>query len=125
MAQERYPPSVIPPLSLPSHLHQNHIPDHLLHGASPQAMHHFREGGDLSSFIAPSAGFPLSISNIDEMSRVRMGLGAGGATDLQTRSQVSPGCCSPYLAQYVRTPARFAFGERTVIVTSSKVVEKS
>ena len=36
-----------------------------------------------------------------------------------------PGCCSPYLDQYVRTPNRLAFGERTVIVMSSKVAQKS
>lgn len=38
-------------------------------------------------------------------------------------------CCfcfvSPYLDQYVRTPNRLAFGERTVIVMSSKVAQKS
>lgn len=32
---------------------------------------------------------------------------------------------SPYLDQYVRTPNRLAFGERTVIVMSSKVAQKS
>ena len=31
----------------------------------------------------------------------------------------------PYLDQYVRTPNRLAFGERTVIVMSSKVAQKS
>ncbi|KNZ72896.1 Suppressor of hairless like protein [Termitomyces sp. J132] len=31
----------------------------------------------------------------------------------------------PYLEQYVRTPNRLAFGERTVIVMSSKVAQKS
>ena len=62
---------------------------------------------------------------MDEMSRIRLGLGAGGATDLQTRSQVGPGCCSPYLAHYIRTPLRFALGGRTVIVMSSKVAQKS
>lgn len=32
---------------------------------------------------------------------------------------------SPFLDQYVRTPNRLAFGERTVIVMSSKVAQKS
>ena len=31
----------------------------------------------------------------------------------------------PYIDQYVRTPNRLAFGERTVIVMSSKVAQKS
>ena len=31
----------------------------------------------------------------------------------------------PYLDQYVRTPNRLAFGERTVIVMSSRVAQKS
>jgi len=34
-------------------------------------------------------------------------------------------CLSPYLDQYVRTPNRLAFGERTIIVMSSKVAQKS
>jgi len=32
---------------------------------------------------------------------------------------------SPFLDQYVRTPNRLAFGERSVIVMSSKVAQKS
>jgi len=31
----------------------------------------------------------------------------------------------PYIDQYVRAPNRLAFGERTVIVMSSKVAQKS
>ncbi len=31
----------------------------------------------------------------------------------------------PYIDQYVRTPNRLGFGERTVIVMSSKVAQKS
>ncbi|KAJ3502285.1 hypothetical protein NMY22_g18635 [Coprinellus aureogranulatus] len=42
----------------------------------------------------------------------------GTATDLQTFIR-------PYLDQYVRTPNRLAFGERTIIVMSSKVAQKS
>ena len=33
--------------------------------------------------------------------------------------------CRPYLDQYVRASNRLAFGERTVIVMSSKVAQKS
>lgn len=33
--------------------------------------------------------------------------------------------CSPFLDQYVRTPNRLAFGERSVIVMSSRVAQKS
>ncbi len=31
----------------------------------------------------------------------------------------------PYIDQYVRTPNRLALGERTIIVMSSKVAQKS
>lgn len=34
-------------------------------------------------------------------------------------------CVRPYLDQFIRTPNRLAFGERTVIVMSSKVAQKS
>ncbi|EIW82739.1 LAG1-DNAbind-domain-containing protein [Coniophora puteana RWD-64-598 SS2] len=44
--------------------------------------------------------------------------GMGASNDLQTFIR-------PYLDQYVRTPNRLAFGERTVIVMSSKVAQKS
>ncbi|KAJ7268732.1 hypothetical protein B0H12DRAFT_1200646 [Mycena haematopus] len=42
----------------------------------------------------------------------------GSSTDLHTYIR-------PYLEQYIRTPNRLAFGERTVIVMSSKVAQKS
>ena len=106
MAQDsRYPQSVIPPLSLPSHLHQNHTPDHLLHGVSPQAMHHhFREGGDLPSFMAPnpSVDFPLRMPLDDPMSRVRMG--PGGATDLQTFIRCVPSSLPSQLTKRAHEP---------------------
>ncbi|KAL1939851.1 hypothetical protein VTO73DRAFT_9551 [Trametes versicolor] len=114
----RYPPSVIPPLSLPSHLHQNHSPD-LMRGVNPHAMHN-SPYDDIPSFMAPNphVDFPLRMPGLDDpMSRVRLN-GAGAATDLQTFIR-------PYLDQYVRTPNRLAFGERTVIVMSSKVAQKS
>ena len=42
-----------------------------------------------------------------------------------TNALIKRARCSPYLDQYVRTPNRLAFGERTVIVMSSKVAQKS
>ncbi|KAM5532835.1 hypothetical protein V8D89_013476 [Ganoderma adspersum] len=110
--ESRYPPSVIPPLSLPSHL-QNHSPD-LVHGVNPLD---FARGGDMPFMANSHMDYPR-LSGIDEsISRVRLN-GSGAATDLQTFIR-------PYLDQYVRTPNRLAFGERTVIVMSSKVAQKS
>ncbi|TBU47655.1 hypothetical protein BD309DRAFT_987897 [Dichomitus squalens] len=111
----RYPPSVIPPLSHPSHLHQNHPPD-LVHGVNP--MDFSPRSGEMYS-MAPNPHMDFSrMSGLDEsISRVRLN-GSGAATDLQTFIR-------PYLDQYVRTPNRLAFGERTVIVMSSKVAQKS
>ena len=93
MSQDpRYPSSVIPPLSLPSHLSQNHTPDHLLQGVSPNAITQFREGGDLGSFMPPAhtVDFPLRMPGIVDMP-VRMG--PGGATDLQTFIRCVPSAC--------------------------------
>ncbi|KAH9931053.1 uncharacterized protein BXZ73DRAFT_90143 [Epithele typhae] len=98
---ERYSSSVIPPLMQNS--------DHLMQGVSPQAMHHFDRS--LPSFMGGAPEFPMRMG-MD----VRMG--ASGASDLQTFIR-------PYLDQYVRTSNRLAFGERTVIVMSSKVAQKS
>ncbi|CDO75348.1 hypothetical protein BN946_scf184966.g16 [Trametes cinnabarina] len=118
MQQDRYPPSVIPPLSLPSHLHQQTHGNDLIRGVNPHAMHSPYD--EMPSFMAPSphVDFPLRMSGMDDpISRVRLN-GAGAATDLQTFIR-------PYLDQYVRTQNRLAFGERTVIVMSSKVAQKS
>lgn len=79
----RYPPSVIPPLSLP-HLHQNHGQD-MLRGVNPHAMHG-SPYGEIPSFLAPNPhdDFSLRMPDLgDPMSRVRLN-GAGAATDLQT-----------------------------------------
>ena len=76
--ESRYPPSVIPPLSLPSHL-QNHSPD-LVHGVNPLD---FARGGDMPFMANSHMDYPR-LSGIDEsISRVRLN-GSGAATDLQT-----------------------------------------
>ncbi|RPD59916.1 LAG1-DNAbind-domain-containing protein [Lentinus tigrinus ALCF2SS1-6] len=107
----RYPGPVIPPLSIPSHLHPNHTPDPMS-GVNPSAM------SDFPSFMGSGPhDFPLRMTGIDDSLARRLN-GGGAATDLQTFIR-------PYLDQYVRTPNRLAFGERTVIVMSSKVAQKS
>ncbi|KAF7361663.1 J-kappa-recombination signal binding protein [Mycena venus] len=56
-------------------------------------------------------------------------LSGGHGSDIMR--SVAPGAThsgyrhEPYLEQYIRTPNRLAFGERTVIVMSSKVAQKS
>ncbi|KAI0930485.1 hypothetical protein AcV5_007177 [Taiwanofungus camphoratus] len=116
----RFPSSVVPPLTVPTHMHQTPGAD-LMRGVNPHATHGFRSEGplpsydDMQPFLAPNpqVDFPLRIPSVDELSRMRP-----QATDLQTFIR-------PYLDQYVRTPNRLAFGERTVIVMSSKVAQKS
>ncbi|GBE80676.1 predicted protein [Sparassis crispa] len=105
--------------SLPAHLHQSHPAD-LMRGVNPHATHAFRSEGmsydDLPAYMTPNphVDFPIRIPSVDEtLSRMRL-----QSTDLQTFIR-------PYLDQYVRTPNRLAFGERTVIVMSSKVAQKS
>ncbi|KAH8071910.1 hypothetical protein BXZ70DRAFT_749891 [Cristinia sonorae] len=118
----RYPGGGVPPLSVPHNMHQNHNG-----GVPPQATHNFRpeNGGgsngmpsfdDMPNFLAPNpqVDFRMSSSVGDDMARLRL----AGTGDLQTFIR-------PYLDQYVRTPNRLAFGERTVIVMSSKVAQKS
>ncbi|KIP08395.1 hypothetical protein PHLGIDRAFT_29566 [Phlebiopsis gigantea 11061_1 CR5-6] len=113
----RFPNSTIPPLSAPSHLTQNHNSE-LIRGVAPQAT--FRPETTLPSFddmgfMAPNpVDYRLPASVDENMARLRL----QGAGDLQTFIR-------PYLDQYIRTPNRLAFGERTVIVMSSKVAQKS
>lgn len=117
-ASGRYP-SIVSPLSVPPHVHQSSGPD-MLRGVNPHATHGFRsEGGvpsydDMPQFLAPNpqVDFPLRIPGM------RMPQTSASATDLQTFIR-------PYLDQYVRSGNRLAFGERTVIVMSSKVAQKS
>ncbi|KAI0048266.1 LAG1-DNAbind-domain-containing protein [Auriscalpium vulgare] len=98
----------------------------MLRGVAPQATH-FRPDGtpydDMPNYLVsnPQADLGLRMSGADEaMMRIRMQSQGtmGAATDLQTFIR-------PYIDQYVRTPNRLAFGERTVIVMSSKVAQKS
>ncbi|KAI0789112.1 hypothetical protein C8Q75DRAFT_766483 [Abortiporus biennis] len=119
----RFPGAGVPPLSVPTHMHQNHSPD-LMRGVAPQATHSFRPDNgvpgfdDIPQYLPPnqSVDFALRMSSsVDEnLARLRL----QGAGDLQTFIR-------PYLDQYVRTSNRLAFGERTVIVMSSKVAQKS
>lgn len=90
MQQEsRYGSSVIPPLSIPPHLHPNHPPD-LMPGVNPVAMQ-YREGGDLPPFI-PSGPRDFGMSGMDGLG-VRIN-GGGAPTDLQTFIRyVSPADC--------------------------------
>ncbi|KAJ7496089.1 jkappa-recombination signal binding protein [Mycena galericulata] len=60
---------------------------------------------------------PPRVPTVDETLR-ELRLHHPGMGDLHTFIR-------PYLEQYVRTPNRLAFGERTVIVMSSKVAQKS
>ncbi|KAH9892534.1 hypothetical protein C8Q73DRAFT_61671 [Cubamyces lactineus] len=117
----RFPPSVIPPLSLPNTLQQqNHNPE-MMRGVNPHAMHN-PSYDSIPPFMTPNThDFPLRMPGMDlePMPRMRPnGAGVGAASDLQTFIR-------PYLDQYVRTSNRLAFGERTVIVMSSKVAQKS
>ncbi|THG98399.1 hypothetical protein EW026_g3771 [Hermanssonia centrifuga] len=118
----RFSANGVTPLSVPSHLTQNHNSD-LIRGVAPQATHSFRPDNglgpfdDMPQFISPNpqVDYPLRMPSVDEnMARLRL----QGAGDLQTFIR-------PYLDQFVRTPNRLAFGERTVIVMSSKVAQKS
>ncbi|KAG9220690.1 hypothetical protein CCMSSC00406_0003789 [Pleurotus cornucopiae] len=116
-----------PPQTVPSHLPPSHNDD-ILRGVAPQATNSFREGGvngfpDIPHYLGsnPHPEIPLRMPAVDEtLARMRIhGHSVMGASnDLQTFIR-------PFLDQYVRTPNRLAFGERTVIVMSSKVAQKS
>lgn len=119
--EQRFTP--VPPLSV-QHLGSGHGQD-LMRGVAPQATHSFRPDDgvydNMPNFLGqagapnPTTDFPLRLPSVDDhLARLR--LQSGG--DLQTFIR-------PYLDQYVRSPNRLAFGERTVIVMSSKVAQKS
>jgi len=112
----RYP-SVVSPLSVPSHMHQNGGPD-LLRGVNPHATHGFRSEGGVPSYDDMPYLAPNPQTDFSRLQDIRMQQSGPAATDLQTFIR-------PYLDQYVRSPNRLAFGERTVIVMSSKVAQKS
>lgn len=99
-------------------------PSEPLRSAPPQATHNRFDGGtsydEISNFLIPNPqnDMGLRIPGVeDTMIRMRMGQ-MGASADLHTFIR-------PYIDQYVRTPNRLAFGERTVIVMSSKVAQKS
>ncbi|KIK44007.1 hypothetical protein CY34DRAFT_803135 [Suillus luteus UH-Slu-Lm8-n1] len=111
------------PPSVPSHM--GHSPD-MFRGVAPQATHSFRPDSglpgydDVQYFGNPHADMSLRMPGIgDGFPGMRNGHpGMGSSNDLQAFIR-------PYLDQYVRTPNRLAFGERTVIVMSSRVAQKS
>ncbi|KAG6880210.1 hypothetical protein C0992_003874 [Termitomyces sp. T32_za158] len=107
-------PSGLPP-PVPSHV--SGIPPHITNS--------YRDGpvSPYGDYIgsSPHSDMPLRMPTVDE-TLARMKLHGqsimGTSNDLHTFIR-------PYLEQYVRTPNRLAFGERTVIVMSSKVAQKS
>ncbi|KAF8550080.1 LAG1-DNAbind-domain-containing protein [Imleria badia] len=136
-----YPPSALQPFqdrmgrfqhdshfphsSVPSHM--AHSPDMFRTGVAPQATHCFRPDSgmpayeDIPQYLGnPHADLSLMPSMATALPGLRYGTAPrmGSSDDLQTFIR-------PYLDQYVRTPNRLAFGERTVIVMSSKVAQKS
>ncbi|KAK7053443.1 hypothetical protein VNI00_004069 [Paramarasmius palmivorus] len=94
----------------------------------PSSNHNYRSENNVGAFDGMSSYIPnphsdlsLRMSSVDEeLARVGLRNSAimGTSNDLQTFIR-------PFLDQYVRTPNRLAFGERTVIVMSSKVAQKS
>ncbi|KAF8894023.1 hypothetical protein BD779DRAFT_1435397 [Infundibulicybe gibba] len=114
-----------PPTTVPSHIsgHGSEI----LRGVAPHATNGFREGSgydDMTHYLGSNPHQDISslrMPTVDE-TLARMKLQGhsimGASNDLQTFIR-------PYLDQYVRTPNRLAFGERTIIVMSSKVAQKS
>ncbi|KAG2016140.1 jkappa-recombination signal binding protein [Coprinopsis cinerea AmutBmut pab1-1] len=99
----------------------------MMRGIPPHATHSFDRdpsaGYDSMHYMNPNPHQDMSLrmsTAVDE-TLARMKLQAppiGTSSDLQTFIR-------PFLEQYVRTPNRLAFGERTIIVMSSKVAQKS
>ncbi|KXN91022.1 hypothetical protein AN958_03089 [Leucoagaricus sp. SymC.cos] len=106
-AEHRYNHSgPVPPHMPPS------VPPHATHGVPPfDGMPHYQAD--------PHQDMALRVPTVDEtLARMRLHPIMGQSNDLQTFIR-------PYLDQYVRTANRLAFGERTIIVMSSKVAQKS
>ncbi|KAJ4001569.1 hypothetical protein F5050DRAFT_1331330 [Lentinula boryana] len=100
-----------------------HSPD-ILRGVAPHATHGYRPDGmngfdDIQYMGNPHGDYRMS--GVDEQ-LARVGL--RGPSIMGTSSDLST-FIRPYLEQYVRTSNRLAFGERTVIVMSSRVAQKS
>ncbi|KAJ6499044.1 hypothetical protein C8R45DRAFT_101859 [Mycena sanguinolenta] len=111
-------------------------------GHPPPPPNHLSSGPDLLRSVAPNAThsgyrhepYEESMPHYNMNNEMRSSMAAvdntlsemnlgparpmGSSTDLHTYIR-------PYLEQYIRTPNRLAFGERTVIVMSSKVAQKS
>jgi recombining binding protein suppressor of hairless len=136
----RFPPDTF---LTQSQLH-GHPPDQL-RGVPPQATHTRFEGtthyDDIPGYLIPSPQNDLSLripSVEDTMMRIRMSQ-MGASTDFHTFIRLEQDVSGffphriddaitpnrPYIDQYVRAPNRLALGERTVIVMSSKVAQKS
>jgi hypothetical protein len=109
--------------AVPPHMHHNHGPD-VLRSVAPQSTHSFRP--DVTGFddmypYNPTGDLSLRMPGVDEtLARMKLQgqAGIGSSNDLQTFIR-------PFLDQFVRANNRLAFGERTVIVMSSKVAQKS
>ncbi|KAF9529206.1 jkappa-recombination signal binding protein, partial [Crepidotus variabilis] len=107
--------------NVPSHISNGHGQD-LMRGVAPHATHSFREN-NLSPYddVHYLGNSHPQMHAVDEtLSRMKLQGHPimGAASDLQTFIR-------PFLDQYVRTPNRLAFGERSVIVMSSRVAQKS
>ncbi|KAJ3484184.1 hypothetical protein NLJ89_g12003 [Agrocybe chaxingu] len=119
---ERYSHPSQQPSTVPSHI-SSHGPD-MMRGVAPHATHSFRDNNvspyDDMHYLGNSHS-EVRMNAVDEtLSRMKLQGHPimGASNDLQTFIR-------PFLDQYVRTPNRLAFGERTVIVMSSKVAQKS
>ncbi|KAI6045974.1 LAG1-DNAbind-domain-containing protein [Pisolithus marmoratus] len=116
----RFAHSSLPPGAITSHI--SHSPDIFRTGIAPQATHSFQPDAglpnydEISQYLSPNPQVTL-MSNVGSVF-VGMRPGLVSSNDLQSFIR-------PYLDQYVRASNRLAFGERTVIVMSSKVAQKS
>ncbi|KAF8623071.1 hypothetical protein AX15_006489 [Amanita polypyramis BW_CC] len=114
--------------NVPPHLQQTHSAE-MMRGVNPHATtHSFRDTqvsgyDEIPSYLQsnPHNDMAIRMPPIDDpLSRMKLQGHPimGTSNDLQTFIR-------PYLDQYVRTHNRLAFGERTIIVMSSKVAQKS
>ncbi|KAF8200658.1 jkappa-recombination signal binding protein [Pholiota molesta] len=120
---ERYSHPTGPPSGVSAHgLPNGHGGSDLMRGVAPHATFRENHVSPYDDMHYLSNSHPeMRMHTVDE-TLARMKLQGhpimGASNDLQTFIR-------PYLDQYVRTPNRLAFGERTVIVMSSKVAQKS
>ncbi|KAK2464231.1 hypothetical protein APHAL10511_003688 [Amanita phalloides] len=108
------------------HIQQNHSSD-IMRGVNPHTTtHSYRDTpvsayDDIPPYLHPNHHNDMAIRMPDDhLSRLKLQGHPimGTSNDLHTFIR-------PYLDQYVRTHNRLAFGERTIIVMSSKVAQKS